>query len=453
MATNDPKTRPQLILHPRWIVPVIPRETVLERHSLSIANGKILAILPTEQARMLDAQQHVDLPDHALTPGFVNSHGHAAMSLFRGFADDVALMTWLNQLIWPAETTFVSEDFVRDGSDLALAELALSGTTTVSDNYFFPNIMAARADRIGLRAQLCFPVIDVPTAWASQQEEYLAKGLALRDSYRDHDRIEVAFGPHATYSLEEHTLQRIATLANELDAPIQIHLHETRGEVQQSVERIGERPIDQLQRIGMLGPRTQCVHMTALANEDIQVLVETGAHVVHCPRSNMKLASGNCPVQRLLDAGVNVALGTDGAASNNRLNMLAEMQTAALLAKLDGGEPTALSAQSALEMATINGAKALGIDAHTGSLEPGKAADIIAINLGGVHTQPVINVVSQLVYATSGQEVSHSWVAGQAIVTDGQLRNNDLNELLSRAEKWREPLLEFRQQQLSSSRS
>jgi len=453
MATVDTKTRPSWVLHPTWIVPVIPKNSVLEHHSLSIADGRIVAILPTEQARLLDAEQHLDLPGQVLIPGFVNSHGHAAMSLFRGFADDVALMTWLHQLIWPAETAFVSEDFVRDGSDLALAELALSGTTTVSDNYFFPNVMADRADRMGLRAQLCFPIIDVPTAWAQQQEEYLAKGLALRDSYRDHDRIEVAFGPHATYSLEEQTLQRIATLANELDAPIQIHLHETRGEVQQSVERIGERPIDQLQRIGMLGPRTQCVHMTALAEDDIKILVDTGAHVVHCPRSNMKLASGNCPVQRLLDAGVNVALGTDGAASNNRLNMLAEMQTAALLAKLDEGEPTALSAQSALEMATINGARALGIDALTGSLEPGKAADVIAVNLGGVHTQPVIDVVSQLIYATSGQEITHSWVAGHAVVIDGELRNADLSELLSRAAMWRDPLSTFKQQQLLPNRS
>jgi len=430
-----------LIIHPQWIVPVIPREAILTGHSLGVSNGRIAFLGPREQAP--EAVEDIELPGQALMPGLINCHGHAAMSLFRGLADDYPLMTWLQSHIWPAETRFVSEQFVRDGTDLALTELALGGTTTVSDMYFFPDVTAERVDLMGMRAQLGFPVIEVPTAWASTTEEYLAKGLALRDRFRNHDLIEIGFGPHSNYTVEETTLARIATLANELDAPVQIHLHETRGEVQMSLENLGERPVDQLQRIGMLGPRTQCVHMTALAEEDIEAIAAAGAHVVHCPRSNMKLASGICPTQKLLSAGINVALGTDGAASNNRLNLFAEMQTAALLAKVDTGEPTALPAATALEMATINGARALGYDQHTGSLEVGKCADLIAVDLTGPDTQPVHSVLSHLVYATSGNEVSHSWVNGECLVRNGVPTRISLEKLRQRTQYWYDEISRF----------
>ncbi len=434
---------PDLVIHPRWIVPVVPQGVVLQEHSIVVDSGTIQAILPTETARTLDAKEHLDLPGQALLPGFINCHGHAAMSLLRGYADDQPLMTWLKDHIWPAESHFVSEEFVRDGTDLALAELLLGGTTTFSDMYFFPDITAERADLLGVRAQLCFPIMSVPTSWARDPEEYLGKGLALRDRYREHERIEIGFGPHATYNVDEPTLSRVATLANELDAPLQIHLHEGHGEVQMSLEAIGERPIDQLNRIGMLGPRTQCVHMTSVSDDDITVIDETGAHVIHCPKSNMKFASGSCPAQQLLDRGINVALGTDGAASNNRLNMLSELQTAALLAKVGSGEPTAVAAQTALEMATINGAKALGYESKLGSLEVGKLADMIAVDLDRPGTQPIHNVLSQLVYATSGCEVTYTWVGGKMLVRDGALQTLDWPAIAQRAEFWRNQLAEF----------
>lgn len=436
-----------LILHPQWIVPVVPRDTVLTEHSIALRNGQIAAILPTAEARELPASEQLELPNQVLLPGLVNGHGHASMTLLRGYADDYPLMVWLQSHIWPAEGQFVSEEFVRDGSDLALAELLLGGTTTFSDMYFYPDVTAERADIAGIRAQLCFPVIDVPTAWAHTPEEYLAKGIALHDTYRGHDRIQIGFGPHSNYTVAEETLVRVNTLAHELDAPLQIHLHETRGEVQMSVENIGERPIEQLNRIGMLGPRTQCVHMTALSDGDIQAIADTAAHIVHCPRSNMKLASGICPVQRLLDKGINVALGTDGAASNNRLNMLAEMQTAALLGKLDSGEPTAVSAMTALEMATINGARALGLEQQIGSLEVGKQADMIALDLSSPATQPVNGVISHIVYASSGAELSHSWVNGRCLVKDGALTTLDLAEITARAGRWHDQLMAFRANQ------
>ncbi len=443
IACTHTMATPDLIVHPRWLIPVRPRGEVWSDVSLVVSEGRISALMPTSDARQCAAKQHVDLPHHVLMPGLINCHGHSAMTLLRGYADDQSLMTWLNDHIWPAERAFVGEEFVRDGTDLALAELLLGGTTTFSDQYFFPNVTAERADLAGLRAQLCFPVIELATAWASDAEGYLTRGLALRDGYRDHDRIEIGFGPHSNYTVSEATLSRVATLANELDAPLQIHLHESRGEVQMSQEALGERPIEQLARIGLLGPRTQCVHMTTLCEDDIASIVASGSHVVHCPRSNMKLASGVCPVPKLLKQGINVALGTDGAASNNRLNMLSEMQMAALLAKVSSGEATALPAVEALELATINGAKALGYEADLGSLEPGKWADMIALDLQAPATQPVHDVLSHVVYATSGAELSHSWVAGKALVTNGTLVTLELDAINRRAEHWRDELQAF----------
>ncbi len=438
-------TTHNLVLHPEWIIPVVPRDTVLTDHSVVISDGEISALLPRTEAAALNDCEHVQLPRQVLLPGMVNSHGHSAMSLLRGYADDQPLMTWLNDHIWPTETKFVSEAFVADGVDIAIADLLLGGTTTFSDQYFFPNITAQRAEQAGIRAQLTFPVIDVPTAWAQTPEEYLEKGLALYHEYRHSERIDIGLGPHSNYTVSEETLKKVVTYAEELDIPVQIHLHETKGEVLMSVENLGERPIDQLARIGMLGPRTQCVHMTALAPEDIDTVQRFGAHVIHCPRSNMKLASGICPVQALLDRGINVALGTDGAASNNRLNMLNEMQTAALLAKLDKLEPTALSAMDALEMATLRGARALGYEDKLGSIEVGKQADLIALDMGRPATLPVNNLISQVVYATSGSELRWSWVNGQCLVREGSLTTINLDELRERADRWSATLADFAQ--------
>lgn len=417
-------------------MPVIPRNQVLQGHSLVVSEGRITAVLEREAALAIPAAEHCRLPGHALLPGLVNAHGHSAMSLFRGLADDYPLMEWLHEHIWPAEATFVSEAFVRDGTDLALVDLILGGSTTFSDQYFFPEVTAECAATAGIRAQLVFPIINVETAWARNSEECLRQGLALRDSLRDHPLVEIGFGVHSTYSVDTATLKHVATLAHELDAIVQIHLHETRGEVEDSIARCGDRPIDVLSQVGMLGPKTQCVHMTSLSRGDFALLKDSNTHVVHCPRSNMKIASGICPTQRLLAYGINVALGTDGAASNNRLNMLAEMQAAALLAKLESLEATALPAVAALELATINGARALGMEKTIGSLEVGKRADLIAVDLSQPHTQPINNVISQLVYATSGQEVTHSWVDGKALLRDREVIGLDVPNVIERASHW-----------------
>lgn len=427
-------------LHADAIIPVAGPDNIVSGMSLIVREGLIDGFIATDDARQILDIEHIELPGHTLMPGLVNAHGHAAMTLLRGYADDMPLDRWLNEKIWPMETAWVGPDFVRDGTEIAAAEMILSGITTTSDMYFFPDIAAQALRSAGLRTQVVFPIMNVPTAWASDAREYLDKGLALRDHFRSDDLIDVGLGPHSTYTVDEPLLSTTATLANELDAAVQIHLHETAAEVLAHVEATGERPIDLLARIGLLGPRTQCVHMTDVGNQDIDTLVLHGAHVIHCPRSNMKLASGTCPVAKLKAAGVNVALGTDGAASNNKLNGLAEMQAASLLAKLASGDPTALSAADSIKAATLDGARAMGLDAVTGSLEVGKSADIIALDTTSIAMTPGHSMESDIVYANSGTEVTWSWIAGKNVLKNRQLQTLDNEALSDKGQAWRAKL-------------
>lgn len=434
------------IIHARWVIPVDANNSVLEHHAIAVQHGRIVAILPSEQMRkQYEAEDTRELEHHALIPGLVNAHGHLAMSLFRGLADDLPLMTWLQDHIWPAEGQWVKEQFVADGTQLAMAEMIKSGTTTFTDMYFFPNIVAREARSAGMRACIGLIAIDFPTVWAQTPDEYISKGVALHDEYRNDPMISTMFAPHAPYTVSDEPLTRIRTLADELRTPVQMHVHETRFEVDSAVEQSGERPLSRLDTLGFLNPDFMAVHMTELSDEEIALLAETGSHVVHCPESNMKLASGICPVQKLLDAGVNVALGTDGAASNNDLDMLGEMRSAALLGKVGSLDATAVSAESVLRMATINGANALGLGGVTGSLEQGKAADITAIDLNHISTQPVYNPVSQIVYAASREQVSDVWVNGKPLLKKGQLTGFNEQHLLQTAAQW--------QQQISTQES
>ncbi|WP_286804692.1 MULTISPECIES: TRZ/ATZ family hydrolase [unclassified Marinimicrobium] len=426
-----------LIIKARWIAPVVPENRVFEHCALVVDKGVIQALVPQEEAdKRYDAQQEIFLGNHLLIPGLVNAHGHAAMSLLRGYADDLPLKQWLEGHIWPAEDQWLSEDMVRDGTELAMAEMIRSGTTCFSDMYFFPEQVAQAAQQAHMRAQVNFPVFDAPSAWGQGPEDYFRKGLALHDDFRASELVRIGFGPHAPYTLSDEPLTRIATLAQELDAPIHIHLHETAQEVSDSIEQYGKRPIQRLAELGLLSPLTQCVHMTQVDEGDIELIRDSGAQVVHCPESNLKLASGFCPAQRLLDEGINVALGTDGAASNNDLDLLSEMKTAALLAKAVAGRADALDAHSALRMATLNGARALGLDEHIGSLEVGKSADITAIELSDLPSQPVYHPVSQLVYTNCGHKVSHVWVAGKALLLSRQLQTLNERELIGKARWW-----------------
>jgi 5-methylthioadenosine/S-adenosylhomocysteine deaminase len=425
------------LIHARWIIPVQPDGTVLEHHSLAIQDGRILDILPQHEARSRYQADHViERGDHVLIPGLVNAHTHAAMSLLRGLADDLPLMDWLNHHIWPAETQWVSDEFVRDGSLLAMAEMLRGGTTCFNDMYFFPEVTARAANEIGMRASLGLIVIDFPSAWAGSADEYLDKGLALHDELRNHPLLRTAFAPHAPYTVSDAPLERIRVLADELDLPVHMHVHETVAEVEQSQAQFGVRPLERLARIGLVSPSLLAVHMTQLLEAEIAHLAASGAHVLHCPESNLKLASGFCPVHKLLGAGVNVALGTDGAASNNDLDMFGEMRSAALLAKAVANDASALPAAQALRMATLNGARALGLGDETGSLEKGKAADIVAVRLDDIECQPFYNVISQLVYATGRDKVSDVWVAGRQLLNERELLTMDVPAVLARAQVW-----------------
>lgn len=432
------------LIHARWIVPVDADSTLFEHHAIAIKGGRILDILPSKDAQQqysADTEHH--LPDHALIPGLINAHTHASMSLLRGLADDMPLMTWLNEHIWPAESRWVSEEFVADGTRLAIAEMLRGGVTCFNDMYFFPDIAGHVSSVAGMRAVVGLILIDFPSAWAGSAEEYLQRGLEVHDQFRNSSLIRTAFAPHAPYSVSNAPLERIRILSDELEIPIHMHVHETGDEVQQNLAQYGTRPLQRLEALGLVSPSLMAVHMTHLEENEIKTFAGSGAHVVHCPESNLKLASGFCPVTRLMQAGVNVALGTDGAASNNDLNMFSEMRTAALLAKGFAQDASALPAYDALRMATINGARALGMESETGSLEIGKAADISAVNLGAIESQPVYHPVSQLVYATGRDKVSDVWVAGRQLLRSRQLTTLDSQEIISRAEEWRSKIARY----------
>lgn len=425
-----------LLLFPTWIVPVEPAGVVLTDYAIGIKDGQIAVLAPRSDLRRYQAAESVELPGMLLSPGLINMHGHAAMTLFRGLADDLPLMTWLQEHIWPAEAKWVSEDFVRDGTRLAIAEQIKGGITCFSDMYFFPQVACEAIHESGMRAQVTLPIMNFPVPGARTADEAIRRGLELFDDLKLHERIKVAFGPHAPYTVSDDKLANVLMLADQLDACIHMHVHETAGEVQEAIEKTGERPLARLRRLGLLGPRFQSVHMTQIDEEDLENLVETNTHVIHCPESNLKLASGFCPVETLWQAGVNVAIGTDGAASNNDLDLLGETRTAALLAKAVAGSATALDAHRALRMATLNGARALGLERCLGSLEVGKAADMVAFDMSGLAQQPIYDPVSQLIYASNRDCVKHVWVGGRSLLKDGKLTRLDEQELIENARTW-----------------
>ncbi len=424
------------LINARWVIPVEP-DAYLDHHSVAIDQGRIIDILPTTDAlKRYRARQLTELPTHALIPGLINAHTHAAMGLFRGLADDLPLMEWLQHHIWPAERRWVSAEFVRDGVRLSVAEMIKSGTTCFSDMYFFPEDSAYVAREAGIRACVGLIMIDFPTVYADSPATYLEKGLKLHDELRNSDLITTAFAPHAPYTVSDDPLTRIRTVNNELNLPVHMHVHETAHEVQDAVAKTGKRPLQRLHELELLNPNFVAVHMTQLQPQEITLLAQNGANVIHCPQSNLKLASGFCPVFDLLRAGINVALGTDGAASNNDLDMLDEMRTAALLAKAVSGQATALPAHQALRMATLNGARALGMESLIGSIARGKYADLAAVDLARLASQPVYDPVSQIVYTAGRDQVTDVWVAGRRLLQAGRLTTLNENEILQCAQRW-----------------
>ena len=418
-----------------------PAGEVLERHAVAVRGGRIEAILPAEAARKRFAQYPAfALPEHALIPGFVNAHTHAAMTLMRGIADDRALMRWLQEHIWPAEAKHISPQFVTDGTLLACAEMLRGGTTCFNDMYYFPEAALQAALAANMRACLGAIVIDFPSAYAADPDDYLRKGLALRDRYADRPLLSFCLAPHAPYTVSDQSFAKVAKLAAELDLPVHIHVHETADEVSRSELEHGARPLERLQRLGLLGPGFIAVHAVHVSDAEIALLARHGCSVVHCPSSNLKLASGFAPVAALIGEGVNLALGTDGAASNNRLDMFQEMRTAALLAKAVARDAEAMPAQVALRAATLGGAAALGLESSIGSIVVGKQADFAAIDLSGPELKPCYDVTSHLVYAAGREQVSHVWVAGRLVMRDRVLQQPVFADLDRRCEMWQSAL-------------
>lgn len=441
---NPPMTKIDcdLVIDARWVLPMTPDTGLLEHASVAVTGGRIQAVGGRVAVHAAyEPAARTDLADHVLLPGLVNAHGHAAMSLLRGYAEDAPLAEWLHDHIWPLEARLVNEAFVRDGVQLAMAEMIRSGTTTFADMYFFPEVTAAAARQAGLRCQVAFPIIPFANAWSADVDDALHKGMALHDTYRGHELIRVAFGPHAAYSVSRGDLERIRTFADELEAPVHIHLHETAAEVAEARAAHGQSWIEGLDELGLLGPRLQAVHVTQADDDEIALLARAQVQVVHCPHSNLKLASGICPVRRLQEAGINVALGTDGAASSNTLDVLSEARLATLLAKIGSGDTRSLPEARALEMATLGGARALGLDAECGSLEPGKQADLTAVNLAAARFAPVYDPMSALVHTEAGSAVSHVWVAGRPLLADGELQTLDEGAIMADADAWRQRVL------------
>jgi 5-methylthioadenosine/S-adenosylhomocysteine deaminase len=431
------------LICPRWTIAVEPDLVAREDTAVAVDKGRILEVLSRQDAGEKYAPDALhERTEHVLLPGLVNAHTHAAMTLMRGFADDMPLQRWLEERIWPTEMALVNPEFVADGSRLAIAEMLLGGTTCFADMYLFPERVADVAAEAGIRAAIGLIALDFPTPWATTPDEYITKGLTLHDACRGQQLVTTFFAPHAPYSVGDDTLRRVRQLADELELPVQMHIHETAKEVDDAVRESGQRPLKRLEDLGLVTSSLMAVHATQLNDDEIDVFADVGASVVHCPRSNLKLVSGACPVASLQTAGVNVALGTDGAASNNRLDLWAEMDTAALFGKHVAQDASAVPASTVLEMATINGARALGLEELTGSILPGKAADLICVELGSAAVQPVIDPLSQLVYCAGREHVTDSWIAGEHLVSDGKLARLEIDGILERARLWGQRVLD-----------
>jgi len=428
-----------ILIEAAWCLPVDPAGRLLEQHALVIRDGRIVDLLPVAAAREQFAPSvSIERPGHLLLPGLVNAHTHAAMTLFRGFGDDLPLERWLNERVWPAEQQIVGTGMVRDGTRHAIAEMLRNGITCFCDQYFFPEAVAEAAVEAHVRAVVATPVVDFRTPWAADAEECLAKGAELvHDRYADQPLIGTAFAPHSTAALSDASFRKLRVLADQLDSRVQIHLHETAQEIAGETGRSGKRPFDRLDDLGMVNSSLVAVHAVHLDDGETARCAERGVGIVHCPRSNLKLASGIADVARFRRHGLAVGLGTDGAASNNELDVLGELRAAALLAKGLTGDAAALSASDAVRLATLEGARALGIDADTGSLEPGKWADVTCVDLRTLNSQPVYDPVSQLVYTARAEQVTDVWVAGRQLVENGRLLELDTEEILGRSNEWR----------------
>lgn len=420
------------LISARWLIPIEPRGCVLDQHAIAIRQGRIVALGPATQLEArFDPQARVDRPHHVVLPGWVNTHTHAAMTLLRGAVEAADLRSWLEHEVWPLERRWMDAEYVRDGTELAIAELLRGGTTCFADMHLFPEVIAQAASDTRIRASVGLPIFDIPTVWAGSADEYFRKGLKLHDEYRDDPLITTVLAPYSATALSEATLLRVRRIADELELPITMHVNESRAET----ERDGERSIAKLDRLGLLSPLLTAVHLVHLDAAEMERCAAAAINIAHCPQSNLKLGNGVCPAAQLRALGANVTLGTDGAASNNDLDLLDELKTAALLARgVHSAHP--MSAHDWLYCATLAGARALGLGEVIGSITPGKWADLCCIDLRHPATQPVHDVANTLLFSAGRDQVSDVWVAGRALLEQRRLLHLDEDELFARTARW-----------------
>jgi 5-methylthioadenosine/S-adenosylhomocysteine deaminase len=422
-----------MLIQGAWVLTMNSHHEVFSPGAVALREEEIVAVGPPAEllARYTPARV-LDYPQGLILPGLINAHTHAAMALFRGLADDLPLEEWLNNYIFPAESR-VNGDFVYWGTKLAVAEMLLSGTTTFTDMYLFAGDVARAVDETGIRAVVGEVLYDFPSPNYGPPAAGLKFSEALCRTWRDHPRVRVAIQPHAVYTCSPELLSECGELAEKYDTRLIIHLSETSQEVKDCQGRYGATPVGHLYRLGLLNHRLLADHAVELSVADRMLLVASRGGVAHCPESNMKLASGIAPVADLLKRGVTVALGTDGCASNNNLDLLQEMDTAAKLQKVHCMDPTVLPARTTLEMATVNGARVLGLQGQVGALVPGLKGDLIVIDLDQPHLTPLYDPYSHLVYAATGADVQTVLVHGRVVVQDRQILSFDLKETLARA--------------------
>ena len=452
--TDLPKTGLQkvdLLLDARWVAPMTTTPDsvnenstlLLENHTCVVHDGMIIDVLPTHISRkQYQAQFEYSLGEHLLMPGLFNGHAHAAMSLLRGFADDHPLMTWLEQHIWPAEAAHVSTAFVKTGTELALCEMLASGVTCFNDMYFFPETVCELLDTTGLRGCVSGPILEFPTSWGKNANDYIDKNTDIIQQYKNHPLIAAGYGPHAPYTVSNTTFEKIIQQATSEQTWIHTHLHETAFEIHQSMTDFGMRPTERLNKLGFFDIQSQAVHMTQITDIDIEILAGKPCHVVHCPESNLKLASGFTPIGKMLDANINISFGTDGAASNNDLDMVSELRTGAILAKAVSENAQTMPAYAAAYAATRGGALAFS-QQHLGCVAQGFAADIIAIDLSDLNTQPVYDPIAQFVYASNSRQISHVWVNGKLVCHHGEVKVIDTQKLKAEVKTWRATIAEL----------
>jgi 5-methylthioadenosine/S-adenosylhomocysteine deaminase len=444
-AENDaPATARELLVTNGTVVTMDAARTVVERGAVAIADGRILEVGPAAEveARHPGAER-IDARGGIVLPGLINAHTHAAMVLFRGLADDLDLMDWLEGHIFPAEAKYVDEDFVRAGTRLACLEMLRGGTTTMVDLYYYEDAVAEEVERCGMRGVLAQTVIGFPAPDFATVEEAMAATRRFAERWRGHARIDAAIAPHALYTLTGEQMTAVHSLAAELDLPMITHMAEDRSELARVLERTGKRSIAVFDELEALDDRVLGAHVVEATPDEITLLAERGVGVAHCPQSNMKVGAGIAPVVAMIAAGVAVGLGTDGAGSNNDLDLWEEIDTAAKLQKLASGDPKALDARQALAMATIEGARAIDLEDEIGSLEPGKRADLVVVRTSGAHQQPqpaMPNPYSLLVYATKASDVDIVMVEGHVVVRDGQVLTLDAATVLAAAAEKRKPL-------------